>query len=269
MQFVYPLIDHAAGWGLLLVCVLALGLRAVQARQSASAPGGVPSLLLAAAPGAAGSTLLALAGLGGFALLASQVMAETTPAWLVALDGWVAGHRTAWPEFALQALVALTHLGDFNTLTGVTVLVALALAWRGRWRAMGWWLLATAGNGLLVRWCKQVFGRSRPDTPYLEVHGYSFPSGHAMSSLVVYGLLAVILWGWGRRPARTAGLDLPGSPARRLAVAIAVLAVAIGASRVWLEVHYASDVLAGWLLALGWLGALSLLVRPLRMGRDG
>ena len=142
MQFVYPLIDHAAGWGLLLVCVLALGLRAVQARQSASAPGGVPSLLLAAAPGAAGSTLLALAGLGGFALLASQVMAETTPAWLVALDGWVAGHRTAWPEFALQALVALTHLGDFNTLTGVTVLVALALAWRGRWLAMGWWLLA-------------------------------------------------------------------------------------------------------------------------------
>lgn len=256
MPNLYPVIDAHAGWGLLVVCVLALVLRvAQQVREPRGA------LALPAAPGAAVSLVVAVAALAAFAALAQQVMAATPPAWVTAMDGWAASHRAAIPVGAMGALVVITQLGDVSLLSGLAALVALALAWRGRWAATAWWLLAVAGNGLLVRWAKQVFGRARPDTPYLEVHGYSFPSGHAMSAMVIYGLLCVVLWGWGRGPARTRGFEEPNPATRRLAQGLVLLIVAVGLSRVWLQVHYASDVLAGWLLGLAWLAVLSLLAR--------
>lgn len=262
MPNLYPFIDDHAGWGFLAVVLLALALRGVQRRREPRAP---PAL--AAAPGGGAAwALVCAAALAAFAGLARQVMADAPPAWLVALDGWAGGYRQAIPAWAMEGVAALTHLGDVATLTVLAALVALALAWRRRWLAAGWWLLAVIGNGLLVRWTKQVFGRARPDAPYLEVHGYSFPSGHAMSALAVYGLLCVMLWRW--QPAPPQGAAVPAEAgraqpaARRLAVALALLAAAVGGSRVWLGVHYASDVIAGWLLALAWLAGVGLLARP-------
>ncbi|GAA5231567.1 phosphatase PAP2 family protein [Verticiella sediminum] len=259
MQSLYPLIDAAAGWGLVLVCVALLALRYLQVRYWRTA------LVMRAAPGPLTCLTVGGAALAAFAVLARAVASEPVPAWLSALDAWGLTRNPGGPDAALAAVAAFTHLGDSLTVTGVAGIVGAVLLWRRQWAGLCWWALASLGNGLLVRWCKQVFGRYRPDAPYLEVHGFSFPSGHAMSSMVVYGLLVIVLWGWARDPALPAH-SRAGRALRAAAFGVAGLTLAIGLSRVWLQVHYASDVLAGWMLGIAWLAVLCLLARPARGG---
>lgn len=144
----------------------------------------------------------------------------------------------------LEGCLAITQFGNFATLLAVVVGVALALILRRRWLELGAWLLATAGNGLLNRSLKLTFERARP----LFEHGlviepsYSFPSGHASGSLAVYGMLTWLLLHRLPAPAR-----LP------LVIATASLVLLIGFSRVLLQVHYFSDVIAGFASATAWL----------------
>lgn len=117
----------------------------------------------------------------------------------------------------------------------------LGLCVLGLWRrsaARAVWLAATATGGTLLNVAlKQVFAAPRPDLlPHLDiVNSYSFPSGHSAGNMMFFGALALLA---GRRWAYGA------------AAAIIVL---IGASRVWLGVHWPSDVTAGWIEGLGWL----------------
>jgi len=93
---------------------------------------------------------------------------------------------------------------------------------------------------------KDFVARPRPDDPLVSAYGYSFPSGHAFTSTVSYGLLAFIAW----------RSDLP-LRTRRLIVAAAVLLVTlIGCSRIALGVHYPTDVVAGWLGGLAVLASV-------------
>ena len=100
---------------------------------------------------------------------------------------------------------------------------------------------------------KAVFERDRPDSSeaLASAAGFSFPSGHAMSSLAIYGALTIVA-------ARS--FD---SPRARMLVAVLALALvlAIGFSRVYLGVHYASDVLAGFIAGLAWPALCSLFLR--------
>lgn len=148
------------------------------------------------------------------------------------------------PAWALSAFGLLTHLGDTLTLTGLCTLVALALVAGGaRGLAFGW-VVAVAGNGALNQGLKEVFARVRPldaQGAVLE-QGFSFPSGHSSGSVVAYGMLAYLAL--RLLPARW---HLPA-----LAVAVA-LAFTVGASRVFLRVHFASDVLAGFASGAAWL----------------
>lgn len=91
---------------------------------------------------------------------------------------------------------------------------------------------------------KYLFRRSRPLTPLLEhARGYSFPSGHALISFTFYGLLIYLAW-----------LNVKDVWVRWLCVTgLAVLIFVIGLSRVYLRVHYASDVLAGYCVGFMWL----------------
>ena len=116
--------------------------------------------------------------------------------------------------------------------TAIVVLVA-----RGRGRAALWLGAMMAGGTLLNLGLKQVFAAPRPDLlPHLDaVTTYSFPSGHAAGNMMFFGALALLA---GRR----IGFVLAG-------VAIAL----IGISRVWLGVHWPSDVAAGWVEGLGWI----------------
>lgn len=181
---------------------------------------------------------------GGFAELAEHLGADQT---LVAFDTTftAALGRHIGPQL-LQAMSIVTHLGDTSVLTGLVVTAAAVLLLRRRTTLAASFALAAAGGGLLIRTMKAVFERTRPERLHdlSPVHGYSFPSGHAAGSMLVYGLGAYLLI---RHLPRT--WHLPTG-----AVAL-LLIVTVGASRVLLQVHYASDVLAGWMLAASW-GAL-------------
>jgi membrane-associated phospholipid phosphatase len=144
----------------------------------------------------------------------------------------------------LQVFALITRLGDTQTLTALGIGVALLLWWRQRRALALGWVMAVAGNGLLNHSLKQVFARARPlhDDGLMLAQGYSFPSGHSSGSLVAYGMLAYL------------ALQLLGPRWRLPAVLLAAaLAFSVGASRAFLRVHYASDVLAGFASGAAWL----------------
>jgi membrane protein DedA with SNARE-associated domain/membrane-associated phospholipid phosphatase len=155
-------------------------------------------------------------------------------------------HRHATPTgVAIAKGVSLLGSPGFIAVWGLAV-VGLLLV-RRQYLLLGGWLAAVAGGGLLDVALKRVFHRTRPtwDVPLLTARGWSFPSGHAMGSLVAYGMLAYLLVRevHGRR--------------RRLAViaGAAVLVLLIGLSRMYLGVHYFSDVIGGYAAGVVWLAA--------------
>lgn len=144
--------------------------------------------------------------------------------------------------------------GDVTALGGGVVLTIVVAAVAGFLITQRLWLTALAiavaslTGGWAVDLIKGVVLRARPDlVPHLvHASGYSFPSGHATSSAIVYLTLAAL-----------AGQVTRDRASRRYLLVVAVLLVgAIGCSRVYLGVHWPSDVLAGWsfgtLWALGW-----------------
>jgi undecaprenyl-diphosphatase len=164
--------------------------------------------------------------------------------------------RSTAPIGALRVFAVLTHFGDTLTLTGLCIAGTLWLL-RQRQRALCLaWVLAFVGNALLNWTVKNIFERTRPvhDNALSFADGWSFPSGHASGSVVAYGMLAYLLV--RLLPARFASVHLPV-----LALA-AALAFTTGSSRVLLQVHFASDVLAGFASGSAWLavciGALEL-----------
>lgn len=236
---------HAAPAGLLLVMAALGGLFFYLRRAPAQA---APSD--AALPPAAWHAL-ALAGLLaalGLAVLARDMLCLTAPgcaegahwhAMDLAVQQWFAHHR---PPAWLGPVAAFTHLGHVGWTAALSVAVLLWLLWRREGLRAGAWLLGTAGVGLWIRAIKGFVARPRPEAGWVSEGGYSFPSGHSAGTLVLYGMLAWLLAGGLPRHWRAAVWG----------VALA-LGLSIGASRVMLRVHFASDVLAGWLLGLAWL----------------
>lgn len=159
--------------------------------------------------------------------------------------------RPRGPGWLVGVAQDLTALGGPTVLTLAVLAVLGYLALAGHRRAA--WLVAVAsGGGLVVSTVlKAGFGRDRPDVvPHLApAFTASFPSGHSMLAAVVYLTLGALL-----------AVILPGRRIRAYALAVAlVLVLLIGVSRVYLGVHYPSDVLAGWAAGLAW-GALCGLV---------
>jgi undecaprenyl-diphosphatase len=144
------------------------------------------------------------------------------------------------PRWLQETARDVTALGGFTVLTLVVVL-AVALLWLHRRRAQASVLvLAVLGGELLAQAIKVVVGRTRPDlVPHLDiVYSSSFPSGHSALSPIVYlTLAALVAAGEGRRAQKVL-----------LLAAALVLVLAIGVSRVYLGVHWPTDVLAGWAL---------------------
>jgi membrane-associated phospholipid phosphatase len=152
--------------------------------------------------------------------------------------------QTRVPEAVLSGFHVLTFFGDSHTLTVLTVIVALALWLRSQHGLALGWTLALAGNGLLNPTLKRLFERARPTHPTALVteEGFSFPSGHSSGAVVAYGMLAYL------------ALRLLPRRWHRPALAAAVaLVCCIGASRVFLGVHFPSDVIAGLLSGTAWL----------------
>ena len=152
---------------------------------------------------------------------------------------WVLDH----PAVARVAEV-ITWLGSPVTVVAVVAVLAVGLLARGARRPAIYLVITAAGGGLLNTTVKFLVERARPDVAdrLVTAHGFSYPSGHAAAGVYLYGALAVVSL-----------LVLPGRVGRSLAGACLVVAPLIGISRVVLGVHWPSDVLAGWALALSWL----------------
>ncbi len=154
----------------------------------------------------------------------------------------VALHRHATP--ALDAVMnAITALGATPVLTVIVLVAAVALLWRRRVREAAFLLIVGVGSAALTDLLKRAFARPRPALPWaLTLDSYSYPSGHALGSLACYVALAVVVWRvWGRRWGAVA---VGGA---------ALLVLAIGFSRVYLGVHYVSDVIGGYAAATCWV----------------
>ena len=193
---------------------------------------------------------LVVAGAAGFAELADELLEEEAMG--RADQALTDALRASVPRVALQGFALVTRLGDVAVLTVLCVLVAAVLVWRGRrWLALGW-VVAVGGNGLLNLTLKQVFERVRPvhDDGLVLADGFSFPSGHSSGSLVAYGMLAYVLTRF-----------LP--PRWHLPVVLAAVALAftVGSSRVFLRVHFASDVAAGFASGTAWLAVCVVSIR--------
>ena len=155
---------------------------------------------------------------------------------------FVAAYRTPLlTKVALQA----TSLGSGVVLV-LLVLVASSFLWLTRHRYSAYLLLASfVGSWILNTALKDVFERPRPEVvPHLAaVITSSFPSGHAMSSMAAYGAIALLLTRLQRSRA-----------ARRTTWLLATIVIlVIGASRIYLGVHYASDILGGYAAGLAWV----------------
>jgi membrane-associated phospholipid phosphatase len=157
-------------------------------------------------------------------------------------------HSGATPPLT-KFFLAVTALGSIETMALLGIIVAAVLAKRRQWVYLGTWIAAVGGSVVLDRLLKELFARPRPffEHPLLLETSYSFPSGHAMESLVVYGVLAYF-----------AVLALVRSWRARTAVVFgaALLVLLIGFSRLYLGVHYFSDVVAGYAAGGVWLSAL-------------
>ena len=193
-----------------------------------------------------------LAGLGAavaalllFGWLAEEVLEGDT----VRIDGAVRGavHSWASPAFT-YAMRGVTQFGSSYILVPLGALLVWRFLAAGRKRAAIIFVAAALGAEVLTEILKLIIRRPRPEA-FFGLPGpstYSFPSGHATISFCFYGVLAVILTARGR--------------GREHATAIwagaAVLAAAIGFSRVYLGVHYPSDVIAGYAAGAIWVAAV-------------
>jgi membrane-associated phospholipid phosphatase len=187
------------------------------------------------------SFAVALGALGGFFELADEIGVDED---LARFDAELATalSRQLSTE-VLSATAMITHLGDSEFLVALGTLVTLVLLIKRRVVLALAWAIATSAGALLNLLLKSIFERTRPihDHGVVVADGWSFPSGHAAGAMLVYGLLAYVLIRHTER-----SWHLP------IAIVAVALIVFVGSSRVLLQVHYLSDVLAGYLSAAAW-----------------
>jgi membrane-associated phospholipid phosphatase len=129
--------------------------------------------------------------------------------------------------------------------TLVTAILVPYFVWKRRWYDLALLVFAMGGAELANMSIKSLFHRVRPSftDPITSAGGFSFPSGHAMGSMVFYGLFAY--WLWHYNPTKT--------PRVLVSVTFPVIVVLVGFSRIYLGVHYPSDVVGGYAAGLAWL----------------
>ena len=194
----------------------------------------------------------------GFAEITEEVVEGESRAFDRAVLLWIEANVPGWLDGPMRAVTAL---GYYSVVLPLLAVISLAFYLRGWTLSAVMLVISTAGGIFLTTVLKAVFRRARPeilDSGYTAGF-YSFPSGHATVAVGFYGALALVLAYHLRGPARWAVALLGTS-----------LVLFIGFSRLYLGVHYPTDVLAGflaaplWLVSVGGVYALWLSVRGLR-----
>lgn len=206
---------------------------------------------------AGGAALAAL--LGGFGLIADEVSEGETmtidQAVLLALRTPGDPADPIGPAWVEEAARDITALGSFSVLFILTTVVVIHLFLIGRTRTAWFLTVSVIGGTLLSSGLKSLFDRPRPDlTGVARVFTTSFPSGHATVSAVVYLTLGALL---------SEMAESRGQKILYLGSAV-LLTVMVGLSRVYLGVHYPTDVLAGWSIGAGWALACAMLAHLYR-----
>jgi undecaprenyl-diphosphatase len=181
-----------------------------------------------------------------FALLVLLVRMRWVP--LESVDRDLAGalNRAVAPHpMAVKGMRFLSTLGSYGVLGWLVAIASVLLVVRKRYRLTVYLLVTGVGAMILDPTLKIAVGRLRPvvEHPVAVGGGNSFPSGHALSSIIVYGALLLVF--------------VPVLPRRARQPVIAGLAVLVGLigfSRLALGVHFLSDVVGGWCLGVAWLG---------------
>ncbi len=143
-----------------------------------------------------------------------------------------------------ETMKLITRLGAPPLMFSMGAIVVLFLLWLKRRGDAAFFFASVVGAGLLNLAAKAVFGRVRPDL-WLSIApetSASFPSGHAMGTMAMAAAIVVLCW-----PTR----------ARWFVLAVAIpFVLSVGVSRLYLGVHFPSDILAGWLSSLTWVSGL-------------
>lgn len=155
---------------------------------------------------------------------------------------WLRAYRT---PTGLAIARAISALGSSYAIVLLGLSTAIVLTVKRLGVVLEGWIIAFAGGGILNQVLKQVIRRPRPEHSVI-VTSWSFPSGHAMESLIGYGLLAYLLI-----------VLFPGARALRVWIigGALLLILAIGFTRLYLGVHYFSDVVGGYAAGALWLSA--------------
>lgn len=195
-----------------------------------------------------GTLFVVAAGLWGFAAVVDEVLEGDThefdEAIMLALRSPLDPADPIGPPALEMAMGDITALGGFTVITLIGLIVVGYLVILRRWPSVILVIVSLVGGTILNTVLKNAFARPRPDlvAHLVDVHSMSMPSGHAMISAVTYLTIGALL-------ARV-------QPTRSLkvyTVAVSVMLVlVIGLSRVYLGVHWPTDVLAGWCLGAAW-----------------
>jgi undecaprenyl-diphosphatase len=158
---------------------------------------------------------------------------------------WLHSHTT---PFGIHMMVTFTMLGTEGFIAIPGIGIGALLAHKRKWMMLKGWIAALVGGPIIENILKWTIRRPRPEfaAPFLHGFSYSFPSGHAMNSTIAFGMLAYILITFcTRRRAAKIGI----------VIFTVLFVLAIGFSRLYLGVHYLSDVLGGFASGIVWLAA--------------
>lgn len=190
-------------------------------------------------------TLVLLVFLVNMVLLSQLTESVLESEWIVTVDIEFTSLLYSVRSDAMSIVFyTFTQLGEREAVFIVGGIVSAVFLYHRNYVALFAFWLTLAGVGLTTRYGKTFISRERPaDVAYYVVEHFSFPSGHATTAIVLYGLLAYFLYQHYQVHAQ-----------RKLLLWLAaILILLIGFSRIYLGVHYLSDVLAGFMLGALWL----------------
>ncbi|MBE8996811.1 phosphatase PAP2 family protein [Nostoc sp. LEGE 12447] len=161
----------------------------------------------------------------------------------------LAVHSTANPQLDILA-VTLAIIGLPWTAIPILGAIALILLLKKRWRSLAYLLTVSLGSVIINRTAKELMHRVRPQLwqSIAPESSFAFPSGHAMTSITLVAILLSLTW---------------ASSWRWLVLTFGSLyIIAIAWCRLYLGVHFPSDILAGWMVTLGWTIGVSIIIKP-------
>lgn len=197
--------------------------------------------------------ILAVCGATAFAIAVLLAHGDPLPM-DTAVYTWLSAHVIS-PSLT-PAVVVFTQMSGVATLIGLTVVILVAACALRRWRIGVAVAVNLAVEAALNEMLKRIVARPRPplDHRLIDEVGFSFPSGHAMASTAFYGFLIYLVYRYWRRAIKWVAIVL-----------LALVPPIVMATRVYLGVHYASDVLAGCLYSIAYLTLLSIPIMKLTL----